>query len=243
MPSNNTISQVEVNGTTYDLLDANTLSAVSALNTRVSQLENSVAKKTDIKVNNLGANPHGSLANDTTQKWLSLGSGTCFIGGQTTHGQPYEWGHVFSSVYNNWEIGQLFIPCDGQTSKTIYYRTVNGGTEQMPDWSLRFGTSRTTLLNWGAYNSRDTVLWLNDNYKKYPFITIICGYSTGQTSGGCSYIQTIPTSFLSTGTQIECSYMLNGQNQYGTLVINGDTSVKLAGVNSGFTLREIDGVY
>ena len=40
--ANNTISQVTVNGTTYDLLDANTLSAVSALNTRVTALESSV---------------------------------------------------------------------------------------------------------------------------------------------------------------------------------------------------------
>lgn len=39
---NNTISQVEVNGTTYDLLDANTLSAVSSLAQRVSTLEDSV---------------------------------------------------------------------------------------------------------------------------------------------------------------------------------------------------------
>ena len=40
---NNTISQVKVNGTTYDLLDANTLSTVSDLESRVTSLENSVA--------------------------------------------------------------------------------------------------------------------------------------------------------------------------------------------------------
>ena len=40
--ANNTISQVEINGTTYDLLDANTLSAVSALDQRVTSLESSV---------------------------------------------------------------------------------------------------------------------------------------------------------------------------------------------------------
>ena len=40
--ANNTISQVEINGTTYDLLDANTLSAVSALDQRVTTLESSV---------------------------------------------------------------------------------------------------------------------------------------------------------------------------------------------------------
>ena len=40
--ANNTISQVTINGTTYDLLDANTLSAVSSLNTRVTALESSV---------------------------------------------------------------------------------------------------------------------------------------------------------------------------------------------------------
>ena len=39
---NNTISQVEVNGTTYDLLDANTLSAVSSIESRVTALEDSV---------------------------------------------------------------------------------------------------------------------------------------------------------------------------------------------------------
>ena len=40
---NNTISQVEVNGTTYDLLDMNTLSAVSAIERRVTALEDSVS--------------------------------------------------------------------------------------------------------------------------------------------------------------------------------------------------------
>ena len=44
MANNNTISQVTVNGTTYDLLDANTLDAVSALTTRVANLESSVVK-------------------------------------------------------------------------------------------------------------------------------------------------------------------------------------------------------
>lgn len=41
--ANNTISQVEINGTTYDLLDANTLSAVSSLREDVTALQNSVA--------------------------------------------------------------------------------------------------------------------------------------------------------------------------------------------------------
>ena len=40
--ANNTISQVEINGTTYDLLDANTLSALDSLKTRVTTLESSV---------------------------------------------------------------------------------------------------------------------------------------------------------------------------------------------------------
>ena len=39
---NDTISQVEVNGTTYDLLDMNTLSAVSAIERRATALESSV---------------------------------------------------------------------------------------------------------------------------------------------------------------------------------------------------------
>lgn len=43
--ANNTISQVEINGTTYDLLDANTLSALDSLKTRVTTLEDSVADK------------------------------------------------------------------------------------------------------------------------------------------------------------------------------------------------------
>ena len=42
--TNNTISQVEINGTTYDLLDANTLSAVSDLKQKVTALESSVVK-------------------------------------------------------------------------------------------------------------------------------------------------------------------------------------------------------
>lgn len=51
---NNTISQVEVNGTTYDLLDANTLSAVSAIESRVTALEDSVdAVKTSLTNINL----------------------------------------------------------------------------------------------------------------------------------------------------------------------------------------------
>ena len=37
--ANDTISQVEINGTTYDLLDAATRSTVSQLDTRVSNLE------------------------------------------------------------------------------------------------------------------------------------------------------------------------------------------------------------
>ena len=40
--ANNTISQVEVNGTTYDLIDASTRSTVSQLDQRVSTLEDSV---------------------------------------------------------------------------------------------------------------------------------------------------------------------------------------------------------
>ena len=40
--ANNTISQVEINGTTYDLLDANTLEAVSTLEQKVTDLEDSV---------------------------------------------------------------------------------------------------------------------------------------------------------------------------------------------------------
>ena len=42
--ANNTISQVTVNGTTYDLLDANTLSAVSDLEQKVTALESSMAE-------------------------------------------------------------------------------------------------------------------------------------------------------------------------------------------------------
>lgn len=45
---NNTISQVQVNDTTYDLLDANTLSAVSAIESRVKALEDSVGNKIEI---------------------------------------------------------------------------------------------------------------------------------------------------------------------------------------------------
>jgi len=40
--ANNTISQVEINGTTYDLLDANTLNTVSSLKQKVTDLEASV---------------------------------------------------------------------------------------------------------------------------------------------------------------------------------------------------------
>ncbi len=40
--SNNTISQVEINGTTYDITDATTRSTVSQLDQRVSTLEDSV---------------------------------------------------------------------------------------------------------------------------------------------------------------------------------------------------------
>ena len=40
--ANNTISQIQINGTTYDLLDAATRSTVSQLDSRVSTLEDSV---------------------------------------------------------------------------------------------------------------------------------------------------------------------------------------------------------
>lgn len=42
--ANNTISQVEINGATYDLLDAATRSTVSQLDQRVSTLEDSVSR-------------------------------------------------------------------------------------------------------------------------------------------------------------------------------------------------------
>ena len=50
MASNNTISQVTINGTDYDLLDANTLSAVSALDARVTALESSVSRRVEIGI-------------------------------------------------------------------------------------------------------------------------------------------------------------------------------------------------
>lgn len=58
--ANNTISQIEVNGITYDLLDANTLSAVSALNQRVTSLESSVSPKAVSYTNSFGSGISGS---------------------------------------------------------------------------------------------------------------------------------------------------------------------------------------
>jgi len=153
--ANNTISQVTVNGTTYDLLDANTLSAVSALNTRVTALESSVASK---------ASTSDSIKNITrsgTTFTATRANGTTFTFTQQDNNSTYP--DAIKSITRS---GTTFTATRYSGGKFTFTQQDNNTTYNM-GVSSGNGTLHGSYISSGA-----TLAWRKQNCNSYAIVQV-----------------------------------------------------------------------
>ena len=154
--ANNTISQVEINGTTYDLLDANTLDRLSDLETTVTTLESSM--------DNIHLDTYVSDMNS-----LGVGNQELYLGryNDSTANKPTNsWG-----IFLHYGHGQIAW---GGTDQKVYSRGyfASSWSEWItwPNYNMSF-TSGTGTLN-STYCSSGAISYWKQNCQKSAIVTV-----------------------------------------------------------------------
>lgn len=237
------ISQIEVNGTTYDICDATARDSLSSLRARYTRVKTdlSMISRTDPNSSiNLPAIVRTSDASTLTHCPIASG------GFYATWDVDFELVGTSEnpSACRATVICHEIYPTPGRT----WYRIYNFGWE---DWVAieplsKLKTNWTKLITWGDYYTQGSTITLNQNWKNFDLIVWRFGFDTGNTTGagGVTYRHQFVGEPDNTGTQLNVVYYQDALLRTGIVGFTDNTHAKILSSPSGkeIHLRCIYGV-